>query len=144
MTDPARQQPHERRRDPRFPLDGAELASFEPAGGRVSVSKPGLSGLFSPRFWRVHELRDLSCGGLRLQTDLQLEIGQRLALSLHVRQWCQPMRLTGTVRWVEPLPDGQCMAGVEFAPFDDSREGNPLAAREAIARLHARHAARPD
>ena len=144
MADPAQQQdPTERRRFARFEVNGAELVvgAFEPDGARVSVSKPGLAGLLSPRFWRVHALHDLSCGGLRLSTDLQLRVGQELALSLHVREWCQPMRLRGTVRWVRCSADGQCTAGVQFAPFDDARDGNPAPAREAIRRLHARYAA---
>jgi len=130
----------ERRRAPRFEIDGARVGigdySFDAPGTFVTVGNRSLFGLLPRRGGQLDNVKDISRGGLCFETDGQYEVGQRVTLSLHVRDWSGPMQLRAEVRWVRPVyVDMLDMVGLQFSPFDGSRGGNSTEAGEALIRL---------
>jgi hypothetical protein len=133
----------ERRRYRRFKVGGVvgvQCPTFEPDGGLVSVRKRSLLGLLAGDS-ELEQLRDLSRGGLSFETQQRFEPGQRVRLSLFLRCWCEPMELSGEVRWVRSIYRGMVdVVGIQFDAFGSSRGCNPVEALAALARLEAKYA----
>ncbi len=58
--------------------------------------------------------RDLSLGGVRVQTDRPLESGVELTLTITLSKSRQVIRIHGRVRWVREVEPGLFEAGIEF------------------------------
>jgi hypothetical protein len=58
--------------------------------------------------------RDLSLGGVRVQTDRPLETGVELTLTITLSKSRQLIRIHGRVRWVKEIEPGLFEAGIEF------------------------------
>jgi hypothetical protein len=58
--------------------------------------------------------RDLSLGGVRVQTDRPLDAGVELTLTITLSKSRQVIRIHGRVRWVKEIEPGLFEAGIEF------------------------------
>lgn len=66
--------------------------------------------------------RNISKGGLFVQTSLPLEVGERVRLRLTLPGGDAPFGLDGVVKWVSTLRDKDKHApgmGIEFVDFDE-------------------------
>lgn len=58
--------------------------------------------------------RDLSLGGVRVQTDKPLDTGVELTLTITLSRSRQIVRIHGRVQWVREVEEGLFEAGIEF------------------------------
>ncbi len=58
--------------------------------------------------------RDLSLGGVRVQSDRPFDVGVELALTIILSRSRQIVKIRGRVRWAKEIEPGLYEAGIEF------------------------------
>lgn len=92
----------ERRRDTRIPEENRVV--IETNGTRGSEGIESFEGF----------TKDLSLGGVRVQTDRPLDAGVELTLNINLSKSRQVIRIHGRVRWAREVEPGLFEAGIEF------------------------------
>ncbi len=92
----------ERRRDTRIVEENRVVIEMKgPQGGEGIVTCEAFT-------------RDLSMGGVRVQTDRPFDAGVELTLSITLSKSRQIIRIRGRVRWAREVEPGLFEAGIEF------------------------------
>ena len=72
--------------------------------------------------WRTGKSLDISATGLRLQTDIPVEVGEMLELELALPALQAPLQLRGAVLWSTIPPSGPSESGVEFRDMTQEQQ----------------------
>lgn len=115
---------------------GLEFVAVEPVErekiGRcleLVMSGKGVERRRGPRLYRRIELRcrtveafyatinNISCGGLGLECEVPLKVGEQVTVELLVGPLGSPLELTGIVKHVHPAEGGLHLVGLHFDPL---------------------------
>ncbi len=92
----------ERRRDTRVSEENRVVIEMNGKQGREGIET---FGAFT---------RDLSLGGVRVQTDRPFDEGAELTLTITLSRSRQNIKIRGRIRWVREVEPGLFEAGIEF------------------------------
>lgn len=96
----------------------AKRTTAEMMSMRVELHKKGMDTTVDPEYWQIHKgfVKDLSGGGLQLQTRFHLENSDRIRCSFLFEG--DRLSFEGEVVRCEPIEDGYFKLGISFLDID--------------------------
>jgi Tfp pilus assembly protein PilZ len=74
--------------------------------------------------WSTARTLDLSATGLRFKSEVPMEHGAALELSLQLPGSQEPLVIRGRVMWIKPMANGQTEVGVQFMDLTPTQEAH--------------------
>ena len=110
---------------------------FDIPGGKGKYKKTGLFVLVKG-FSTAYPVVNVSKGGLALLCDEKLAQGKKVMVQLLAPNE-NPLHLHARVRWRGSTHSGDMFVGVQFMPFSERTDHNPLEALDVLRRLDAQY-----
>ena len=123
-------------------MDRRVFTRIEIPGAQIQYKKIGARNILNILSKPV-DIRNLSKSGLCFPIDNSLKYGDAILMKIHFPDGKQ-FRLKGQIRWYNANTSDNQHVGVQFHPFGEQHEYNPIEALEYLRRMNGLDIVKPE